>query len=155
MNSPASLEALAPVDRTARQAEVVAALKPLLPGHALLWQREDTVPYECDGLTAYRQQPLAVALPETEAQVAALLKACQRLGVPVVARGAGTGLSGGALPHGQGVTLSMAKFNKIVKLDPLARTARVQCGVRNAAISDAAAPFGLFYAPDPSSQIAC
>ena len=141
--------------RAARQREVVAALAPLLPAHALLWQREDTVPYECDGLTAYREQPLVVALPETEAQVAALLRACHALDVPVVARGAGTGLSGGALPNKLGVTLSLAKFNKILKVDPLARTATVQCGVRNLAISEAAAKYGLYYAPDPSSQIAC
>src|SRR5205085_1298064 len=126
-----------------------------LPAHALLSRAEDTVPYECDGLTAYRQQPLAVVLPETEAQVAAVLRTCHRLDVPVVARGAGTGLSGGALPHELGVTLSLAKFNRILELDPLARTARVECGVRNLAISEAAAPHRLFYAPDPSSQIAC
>jgi len=137
------------------QAELVAALQPLLPAHALLWTPEDTTPYECDGLSAYRQRPLAVALPETEAQVAALLQACHRLKVPVVARGAGTGLSGGALPHGQGLTLALAKFNRILGIDVLARTARVQCGVRNLAISEAAAPHGLYYAPDPSSQIAC
>jgi len=142
-------------DRAHRQAQVVAALSPLLPPHALLWQREDTVPYECDGLTAYRQMPLLVALPETEAQVAAVLQACHALSVPVVARGAGTGLSGGALPHALGVTLSLAKFNKILQLDRAARTATVQCGVRNLAISEAAAPHGLYYAPDPSSQIAC
>ena len=116
---------------------------------------EDTTPYECDGLTAYRQRPLVVALPETEAQVAAVLKTCHALGVPVVARGAGTGLSGGAMPHALGVTLSLAKFNRILKIDPVSRTAVVQCGVRNLAISEAAAPFGLYYAPDPSSQIAC
>jgi len=159
MNAPTAAQALAPdatrPDRAHRQAEVVTALGPLLPPHALLWTPEDTVPYECDGLTAYRQQPLAVALPETEAQVAAVLKACHRLGVPVVARGAGTGLSGGAMPHALGVTLSLAKFNKIVQVDALARTATVQCGVRNLAISEAAAPHGLYYAPDPSSQIAC
>src|ERR1700712_2928037 len=142
-------------DRSRRQAEVVAALSALLPAHALLSRREDTIPYECDGLTAYREQPLVVALPETEAQVAAVLRECHRLNVPVVARGAGTGLSGGALPHRLGVTLSLAKFNKILKLDPTARTAVVQCGVRNLAISEAAAPYGLYYAPDPSSQIAC
>jgi glycolate oxidase len=146
---------LSPEDRAARQRAVVAALRPLLPAHALLWQSEDTVPYECDGLTAYRQKPLVVALPETDAQVAAVLKACHALRVPVVARGAGTGLSGGALPHAAGVTLSLAKFNRILKVDPLARTATVQCGVRNLAISEAAAPHGLYYAPDPSSQIAC
>ncbi len=142
-------------ERASRQHAVVQALQSLLPAHALLWQSEDTVPYECDGLTAYRQRPLVVALPETEAQVAAVLKACHALQVPVVARGAGTGLSGGAMPHGLGVTLSLAKFNKINKIDRLARTATVQCGVRNLAISEAAAPYGLYYAPDPSSQIAC
>jgi glycolate oxidase len=142
-------------DRSARQRELVARLSPLLPRHALLWQREDTVPYECDGLTAYRQAPLAVALPEDESQVAAVLRACHELRVPVVARGAGTGLSGGALPHAQGLTLSLAKFNRILAVDPRSRTAVVQCGVRNAAISEAAARHGLYYAPDPSSQIAC
>ena len=147
MNSPADL--------SARRAALIAALAPLLPAHALLHQAEQTTPYECDGLTAYRQRPLAVALPETEAQVAAVLKACHALGVPVVARGAGTGLSGGAMPHAAGLTLALAKFNRIVSLDPLARTARVQCGVRNLAISEAAAAHGLYYAPDPSSQIAC
>jgi glycolate oxidase len=144
-----------PLQRAQRQTQVVAALQSLLPAHALLWQHEDTVPYECDGLTAYREQPLVVALPETEAQVAAVLRACHALKVPVVARGAGTGLSGGALPNRLGMTLSLAKFNKIVKLDKLARSATVQCGVRNLAISEAAAPLGLYYAPDPSSQIAC
>ncbi len=152
MNAPLDLPL---TERAARQTEVVAALLSVLPAHALLYRREDTVPYECDGLTAYRALPLAVALPETDAQVAAVLKACHALGVPVVARGAGTGLSGGAMPHTEGVTLSLAKFNRILKLDVAARTARVQCGVRNLAISEAAAPFGLYYAPDPSSQIAC
>jgi glycolate oxidase len=142
-------------DRVQRQDEVVAALGAVLPKHALLWRGEDTGPYECDGLTAYRALPLVVALPENDEQVAAVLQACHRLAVPVVARGAGTGLSGGALPHTLGVTLSLAKFNRILKVDPLARTATVQCGVRNLAISEAAAPHGLYYAPDPSSQIAC
>jgi glycolate oxidase len=152
MNAPADPEVLA---RAERQAQVVAALEPLLPQGALLWHREDTTPYECDGLTAYRQRPLVVALPETEAQVQAVLKACHALQVPVVARGAGTGLSGGALPHALGVTLSLAKFNRIVSVDPVSRTAVVECGVRNLAISEAAASYGLYYAPDPSSQIAC
>ena len=151
MKTPASAES----ERNRRQAEIVGALAGVLPAHALLWHREDTVPYECDGLTAYREQPLVVALPETEAQVAGVLRACHRLAAPVVARGAGTGLSGGALPHKLGVTLSLAKFNRIVAIDPVARTATVQCGVRNLAISEAAAPYGLYYAPDPSSQIAC
>jgi glycolate oxidase len=146
---------LSAVDRARRQADVVQALGSALPAHALLWRGEDTGPYECDGLTAYREMPLVVALPESEAQVAAVLRICHRLRVPVVARGAGTGLSGGALPHALGVTLSLAKFNRIVGIDTRARTATVQSGVRNLAISEAAAPLGLFYAPDPSSQIAC
>ena len=155
MNAFSELPAAAPGERAAAQARLVDALRPLLPAHALLWQSEDTTPYECDGLTAYRERPLAVALPETEAQVAAVLQACHRLGVPVVARGAGTGLSGGAMPHPMGLTLALAKFNQILAVDPLARTARVQCGVRNLAISEAAAAHALYYAPDPSSQIAC
>jgi glycolate oxidase len=148
MNAPAE-------NRAARQQALVAALSGLIPAHALLWQAEDTTPYECDGLTAYRERPLAVALPETEAQVAAVLKACHGLGVPVVARGAGTGLSGGAMPHAWGLTLGLARFNRILQINPLARTAVVQCGVRNLAISEAVAAHGLYYAPDPSSQIAC
>ena len=143
------------VNSSARQSQVIERLAAVLPAHAMLWRSEDTVPFECDGLTAYRQRPMVVALPETEAQVAAVLRECHVLGVPVVARGAGTGLSGGALPHAMGVTLSLARFNKILEVDPYARTARVQCGVRNLAISEAAAPHGLYYAPDPSSQIAC
>ena len=153
MNAPESL--LPPPDRARLQSRIVAALAEVLPGHAVLHTPEDTTPYECDGLTAYRQRPLCVALPETEDQVQQVLKVCHRLGVPVVARGAGTGLSGGAMPHAEGVTLSMAKFNRIVSVDAHTRTAVVQCGVRNLAISEAAAPLGLYYAPDPSSQIAC
>ncbi|MDD2926392.1 FAD-linked oxidase C-terminal domain-containing protein [Rhodoferax sp.] len=137
------------------QQQVVQALQPYLPGHALLWTPEDTTPYECDGLSAYRQRPLVVALPENETQVQAVLRICHALQVPVVARGAGTGLSGGALPLQRGVTLSLARFNRIIRIDPLAHTAVVQCGVRNLAISEAAASYGLYYAPDPSSQIAC
>ena len=155
MNAPASLQQLSQTERSARQAQVVRALQAVLPSHALLWNSEDTTPYECDGLTAYRERPLVVALPETYAEVQAVLKTCHALAVPVVARGAGTGLSGGALPHKLGVTLSLAKFNRILKLDPASRTAVVQGGVRNLAISEAAAPHGLYYAPDPSSQIAC
>lgn len=155
MNAAAPTPVLEAAERTALQRRVVQALSAHLPAHALLWQAEDTVPYECDGLTAYRQRPLVVALPETEAQVAAVLKACHMLDVPVVARGAGTGLSGGAMPHANGVTLSLAKFNRIVSVDAVSRTAVVQAGVRNLAISEAAAPYGLYYAPDPSSQIAC
>jgi glycolate oxidase len=141
--------------RDARQAKVVAALGEILPRSAILFRHEDTAPYECDALTAYRTSPMVVAIPETEAQVAAVLRTCHRLSVPVIARGAGTGLSGGATPHREGVVLSLAKFNKILAIDVAACTAAVQCGVRNLAISEAAAPYGLYYAPDPSSQIAC
>ncbi|MDT0139726.1 FAD-linked oxidase C-terminal domain-containing protein [Acidovorax sp. PRC11] len=159
---PASVPGSAPATqppggsgRAALQAQVVQALGAHLPAHMLLWHAEDTTPYECDGLTAYRQRPMVVCLPETEAQVQAVLRTCHALGVPVVARGAGTGLSGGAMPHAAGVTLSLARFNRILAVDPVACTARVQCGVRNLAISEAAASHGLYYAPDPSSQIAC
>ena len=107
------------------QAQVVAALQRVLPPESLLWTPEQTTPYECDGLTAYRQRPLAVALPASYEQIQQVLRTCHALGVPVVARGAGTGLSGGAMPHERGVTLSLAKFNRILKVDPLARTALV------------------------------
>src|SRR5574343_846690 len=155
MNAPPSSPPATALQRAERQSQVVSALQAHLPAHALLHQPEDTTPYECDGLTAYRQRPLMVALPETEAQVQEVLRSCHRLGVPVVARGAGTGLSGGAMPNAMGVTLSLAKFNQILKIDPHSRTAVVQAGVRNLAISEAAAPYGMYYAPDPSSQIAC
>ncbi|MEI7967894.1 MAG: FAD-linked oxidase C-terminal domain-containing protein [Betaproteobacteria bacterium] len=135
--------------------ELVRRLRTVLPAASLLHTVEETTPYECDGLSAFRRVPLAVALPETEAQVQAVLKTCHELRVPVVARGAGTGLSGGALPHEQGVTLGLSKMKSILAIDPVARIARVQPGVRNLAISEAAAVHGLYYAPDPSSQIAC
>ncbi len=155
MNAPLDAITASLLQKQELLALVLHGLQPDLPPHSLLYQTEDTTPYECDGLTAYRQRPLLVALPETEAQVAAVLKTCFALNVPVVARGAGTGLSGGAMPHALGVTLSLAKFNKIISVDKRSRTAVVQCGVRNLAISEAAAPLGLYYAPDPSSQIAC
>jgi glycolate oxidase len=138
-----------------RQRNVVAALGQVLPRAAILFRHEDTAPFECDALTAYRTLPMVVVLPETEAQVAAILKICHKMEVPVVARGAGTGLSGGATPHQSGVILSLAKFNKILNIDAASCTAIVQGGVRNLAISEAAAAYGLYYAPDPSSQIAC
>jgi glycolate dehydrogenase FAD-linked subunit len=146
-----ALPAINPV----RQSQVARALRAFLPSRAVLYEEEDTRPYECDGLTAYRQLPMVVALPETEEQVQRILKTCSAIGVPVVPRGAGTGLSGGALPPGDGVLLSMAKFMRVLCIDPLARVAVVQPGVRNAVVSELAAPFGLYYAPDPSSQIAC
>ncbi|MEY4215083.1 MAG: hypothetical protein RL458_3309, partial [Pseudomonadota bacterium] len=138
-----------------RMREVVERLRRILPAHSVLYRDEDKRPYECDALSAFRQMPMAVVLPDTEAQVVEVLKACRELDVPVVARGAGTSLSGGSMPHASGVVLSLARFNRILELDPYARTARVQPGVRNLAISEAAAPHALYYAPDPSSQIAC
>jgi len=143
-----------PEFRTDRRA-LAARLGMILPAHCLLVDDEDLRPYECDGLTAYRELPLAVCLPENEGQVIDVLRTCHQLGVPVVARGAGTGLSGGAMPHAQGVVLSLARFNRILQVDRNSRTAIVQPGVRNLAVSEAAAPHGLYYAPDPSSQIAC
>ena len=139
----------------ARRDEVARALRTVLPAHCLLADPEQTRPYECDGLSAYRQLPMLVALPESEQQVIDILGVCRALRVPIVPRGAGTGLSGGATPIADGLVLSTAKLNKIVTVDPYARLARVQPGVRNLAISDAAAPHGLYYAPDPSSQLAC
>nr|WP_317623057.1 FAD-linked oxidase C-terminal domain-containing protein [Thiohalomonas denitrificans] len=127
----------------------------MLPPGAVLKTREQMRPYECDGLSAYRQLPLAVVAPTSVEQVQAVLRLCNKIGVPVVARGAGTGLSGGALPVEDGILLNMARFNQIVHIDPVRRSARVQPGVRNLAVSEAAAPYGLYYAPDPSSQIAC
>ncbi len=134
---------------------LLAALRALLPNEAVLWEEEDLRPYECDGLSAYRRLPWLVVLPSTIEQVQAVMRLCHDRHVPVVARGAGTGLSGGALPHEHGVLLSLAKFNSILAIDVMNRTARVQPGVRNLAISQAVAPHGLYYAPDPSSQIAC
>ncbi|MGE8497407.1 MAG: FAD-binding protein, partial [Pseudomonas sp.] len=130
-------------------------LQARLPDMQILHTQEDLKPYECDGLSAYRTTPMLVVLPERLEQVQSLLRLCHERQVPVVARGAGTGLSGGALPLEKGVLLVMARFNRILEIDPAARLARVQPGVRNLAISQAAAPFDLYYAPDPSSQIAC
>ncbi|MDE0715283.1 MAG: FAD-binding protein [Gammaproteobacteria bacterium] len=133
----------------------MGALHERLPRANVLTEPSELIPYECDGLSAYRQHPMAVVLPETLEQVVHVLRACRERGVPVVARGAGTGLSGGALPLADGVLLVLAKFNRILEVDAERRIARVQPGVRNLAISEAAEPHGLYYAPDPSSQIAC
>jgi glycolate dehydrogenase FAD-linked subunit len=134
---------------------VINLLRKRLPAHCLLSDPEDLRPYECDALSAYRRLPLAVVLPETPDQVQVTLQSCAELRVPVVARGAGTGLSGGALPLTDGVLLSLARFNRILDIDVENRTARVEPGVTNLSISKAVEPFGLYYAPDPSSQIAC
>ena len=150
----ATLPASEPLPRDVER-RLLKALRAALPQGALLTSEEERRPYECDGLSAYRRLPLLVAMPETTEQVCAVLKICHELGVPVVARGAGTGLSGGALPLENGVLLSLVKLNRILAVDPANRVARVQPGVRNLAVSEAAAPLGLYYAPDPSSQIAC
>src|SRR6266478_68256 len=138
-----------------RRVEVEAALRRVLPADSVLASEEELRPYECDALTAFRQLPMLVALPRSEEEARQALLACHRLEVPVVARGSGTGLSGGATPHSAGVLLSLARTNRILEIDPLERIARVQPGVRNLQVSEAAAPHGLYYAPDPSSQLAC
>jgi glycolate oxidase len=142
-------------DLRGKRSALVAELRAFLPDDAVLEREEEVRPYECDGLSAYRQLPLLVVLPRTVAEVQRILRLCHERRIPVVARGAGTGLSGGALPLPDGLLLSLARFNQILELDPVGRTARVQPGVRNLAISEAARPHGLYYAPDPSSQIAC
>ena len=130
-------------------------IKRVLPSQTILLSEEQRKPYECDGLSGYRALPGVVLLPDTVDAVQKILALCQRYQIPVVARGAGTGLSGGATPHPEGVLLSMARFNQVLSIDQVAATARVQPGVRNLAISEAVSDIGLYYAPDPSSQIAC
>ena len=137
------------------RSELAHEFRGFLPSASVLATVEELGPYECDGLSAYRQMPLVVVLPDTIKQVQRIMRICARDGVPVVARGAGTGLSGGALPLADGVLLSLARFNQILEVDPKRRFARVQPGVRNLAISEAVAHHNLYYAPDPSSQIAC
>ncbi|MCK5396472.1 MAG: FAD-binding protein [Gammaproteobacteria bacterium] len=134
---------------------IINKLSKLLPDGQLLYRLEDLKPYECDALSAYQAVPLAVAIPDNIEQLKSILSLCYENNIPVVARGAGTGLSGGALPHKDGVLLSLAKFNKIITIDSKNHTAVVQPGVRNLAISEAVKELGLYYAPDPSSQIAC
>ncbi len=137
------------------RAELSIALKQFLPDSAVISEQEALHPYECDGLPAYKKMPLVAVLPQTIEQLQQVVQLCHQQAVPVVARGAATGLSGGALPLEKGLLLGLSRFNKILNINPLARTARVQPGVRNLAISEAAAKYGLYYAPDPSSQIAC
>jgi glycolate oxidase len=138
-----------------RRAEIVVALKRIVPGEGVIASEEAMRPYESDGLTAYRQLPMVVVLPETTAQVSEVLKYCHGEGIKVVPRGAGTSLSGGALPLGDGVLLGMAKFNRIREIDYDNRVAVVEPGVTNLAVSQAVEHAGFYYAPDPSSQIAC
>ncbi|KAF0191257.1 MAG: glycolate oxidase [Gammaproteobacteria bacterium] len=150
-----SSEISARLENTADRATLVALCRTLLPATAILHEDDELRPYECDGLSAYREKPLIVCLPENLDQLCSLVKLCYDRQVPVVARGAGTGLSGGALPLRDGMLISLARFNNIVDIDVANRVARVEPGVRNLAISEAVAPHGLYYAPDPSSQIAC
>ena len=134
---------------------LLSRLQAVLPGACIISQRESQRPFECDALTIYRELPLLVVLPETVEQVQQVLSICHELAVPVVARGAGTGLCAGAMPHPEGVLLGLSKLDRIIEIDPLARVARVEPGVSNLAISAAVAEHGLYYGPDPSSQIAC
>jgi glycolate oxidase len=138
-----------------RRSEIVAALKRMVPGEGVIASEEAMRPFESDGLTAYRQLPMVVVLPETTAQVSAVLAYCHSEGIKVVPRGAGTSLSGGALPLGDGVLLGMAKFNRVREIDYDNRVAVVEPGVTNLAVSLAVEGAGFYYAPDPSSQIAC
>src|SRR5579883_3516263 len=138
-----------------RRGEIVAALRRIVPGEGVIDSEAAMRPFESDGLTAYRQLPMVVVLPETTTQVAAVLGYCHREGIKVVPRGAGTSLSGGALPLGDGVLLGMAKFNRIRDIDYENRVAVVEPGVTNLAVSKAVEHAGFYYAPDPSSQIAC
>jgi len=142
-------------ERQNRRARFAEQLRSWLPAASVLSTAEELRPYESDGLTALKATPLLVVLPDTIEQVQTVMRWARDNAVPVVARGAGTGLSGGALPHEDGVILGLAKFNKILELNAKQGYARVQPGVTNLAISDAARPQGLYYAPDPSSQIAC
>jgi len=134
---------------------LLSQLRSVLPESCIVSEPASMKPYECDGLSGYRQMPRVVVLPETVEQVQAVMKLCQQTGTPVVPRGAGTSLSGGATPHKDGVVLSVARLNKILHIDAQNRNATVQPGVRNLQISDAVQHLGLYYAPDPSSQIAC
>jgi len=138
-----------------KKEDLISRLKPMLSQGSVLSGEEELKPYECDGISVYRQLPLLVVLPETIEQVQAVLRLCLKLKVAVVARGAGTGLSGGSMPVEGAVVLSLAKFNRIISINKDNRSAVVQPGVRNLAISEAVDDLGLYYAPDPSSQIAC
>ena len=135
--------------------DIAAALRAVLPGDRVLERAEERRPYECDGLTAFRELPALVVLPRTDDEVRQTLLTCQRLKVPLVARGSGTGLSGGATPHPSGVLLSCARMSRVLEVDPVNRIARLEPGVPNLKVSEAAAVHGLYYAPDPSSQVAC
>ena len=154
-NSVADQGSIALTQHSVAHRAVLERLQQLLPDEGVITDSAGLRPYETDGLTAIREMPWVVALPETEEQVAAIVRCCAEHGVPVIPRGAGTGLSGGARPHQHGVVLGLSKMSEILTVDPANRVARVQPGVRNLAITQAAEQHGLYYAPDPSSQIAC
>src|SRR6195256_1382997 len=139
----------------ARRDDIVAALRAIVPGEGVIDSAAEMLPYESDGLMAYRQPPMVVVLPDTTEQVSQILTYCFEQGIKVVPRGAGTSLSGGALPLADGVLLGMGKFNRVREIDYGNRVAVVEPGVTNLAISQAVAHEGFYYAPDPSSQIAC
>lgn len=142
-------------DVISRRGEIIAALRRIVPGEGVIAEEEELRAYECDGLTAYRQLPMIVVLPETTQQVAEILKYCHGSGIKIVPRGAGTSLSGGALPLEDGITLGLGKFNRILDIDYDNRCVTAQPGVTNLAITHAVEADGFYYAPDPSSQIAC
>ena len=139
----------------ARRAEIAAILRDIVPGEGVITEEAERRAYETDGLTAYKQLPMIVVLPETTEQVRLVLKHCHENGIRVVPRGAGTSLSGGALPLEDGVLLGMGKFNQVLEVDFANRCAVVQPGVTNLGVTQAVAQKGFYYAPDPSSQIAC
>lgn len=138
-----------------RRAEIVDAMRAIVPGEGVIAAEEELRTFECDGLMAYSQLPMIVVLPETTAQVSAVLRYCHENGVKIVPRGAGTGLSGGALPLADAITIGLTKFNRVLEIDFENRAAMVQPGVTNLGITDAVEHAGFYYAPDPSSQIAC
>ena len=137
------------------QSKLIDEFQMVLPHDAILYKRDQLQPYECDALTAYRQLPLLALIPSSIEEIKSIVRICREFEIPIVSRGAGTSLSGGAMPHKEGVLLNFARLNKIIEIDPNNRTATVEPGVRNLAISEAAKPYSLYYAPDPSSQIAC
>ena len=139
----------------ARRDEIVAGLRALVPGEGVIVSEDERRAFETDALTAYRRMPLAVVLPSTTEQVAAVLAFCDREGVPVVPRGAGTSLAGGALPQEDAIVIGVSKMTQVLDVDLASRTMRVQTGITNLGVSAAIAHEGFFYAPDPSSQLAC
>ena len=135
--------------------ELLSALSQLFPAKRLLLQPAQLAPYESDALTAFRARPIGVVLPETQDEVIETVRLCHEYDVPFVARGSGTSLSGGSLPLEEGIVIALNRLNRILKVDPVTRTALVEPGVVNLDVSKVAAPYGLYYAPDPSSQLIC